>query len=435
MFKISEHIDKISWTIADKIIFLVYGFINLTQIKFLGPTEAGKYTLLIMANTWIMAIADSFGLQSIIQFGARKEQRPRVLAISIFNYFGLILFGSIVFWIFRLPLSNLLQADYIKNIANYILILSLLIAFRSFAQKIMYREFYFKALFISDLVFFGILTILSLYFIFSLKYLTWQLLTQIYIFAALISSIVSLFLIRKHLVFSLQGSIKYKEILNFSFPMAINSTLYNIPRTIEVFLIKYFFPIETVGIYSSAKTLFRVFDEIGNAVYGLIYPAATKLVQNNDIINLRKLMTKSTSFLFLFIVALVIPLELGFADILIKAFLSEKFIYAIPLFKFLLVGALAFPLIAQSLILISANDQWYLNKVLLVSNFALLVSLLLVGVTKSNYLLPIGVVLFNWTSGIFYYFRIKEKFDFKFKSIFSGIPDTLAFFKEKIIKK
>lgn len=434
MFKISEHIDKISWTIADKIIFLLYGFVNLTQIKFLGPTEAGKYTLLIMANTWIMAIADSFGLQAIIQFGARKEQRPRILAISLINYLSIILFGSITFWILRGPLSTILQAEYINQIANYILILSLTIAFRSYSQKIMYREFYFKAIFISDLVFFGILTIFTIYYIFSQKYLTWELLTQIYIGAALTSSLVSLFLVKKHLIFSFKGEIKYKEMFNFSFPMAINSLLYNIPRTVEVFIIKYFFPIETVGVYSSAKTLFRVFDEIGNAVYGLIYPAATKLVQNKDIINLRKLMTKSTSFLFLFIIVLVIPLELGFADILIKGFLSQKFVSAIPLFKFLLIGSLAFPFIAQSLILISANDQWYLIKVLIVSNLTLVVAILFVGLTQSNYLLPLGVVLFNFTSGILYYFRIKKKFDFEIKSIFSSIPDTFAYLKEKISK-
>ncbi len=434
MFKISEHLDKISWTAADKVIFLLYGFVNLVQIKFLGPSESGKFTMLLMVNTFILAIGDSFGLQTIIQYTAYKEERPKVLTLSLLNFVSFVFLSSLIVWLFKYQVATLMKAQYFVNIADYLVLLSMSLIFRAFAQKIMFREYNFKGLFFSDLIFFGFLTVITLYLIIFQRYLNWVLLTQSYIFSAFSSSIFSLFVVRKYLKFSFNGTIKNLELVKFSGPLAISSLLYNIPRTMEVYIIKYFFSIEIVGIYSSAKTLYRVFDEIGNAVYGLIYPVAAKLIKLNDKLNLKKLMEKSTSFLFVFILALVIPLELGLTDLIVKIFLGGKFLKAIPFFRLMLVGSLAYPLIAQSLVLIAANDLFYSIKSLIVANLILVCSLITIGYTNQTYLIPLGVVFFNLSSGLFYYLRIKNRFNFEFKSIFSSIPDSYNFAKSVINK-
>ncbi|RMF34138.1 MAG: hypothetical protein D6747_05415, partial [Chlorobiota bacterium] len=78
MPRIQDHLPKLSWVAADKLLFVLYGGIAILQIRALPPAEYGLYALLVSIQTWIFVVADGLVLQGIIQFGADRTIRPQV---------------------------------------------------------------------------------------------------------------------------------------------------------------------------------------------------------------------------------------------------------------------------------------------------------------------------------------------------------------------
>ena len=56
--KLTAHLGKITWSLADKGLYVLYGFIQLLQIKALPAEVYGVFALLVGLNTWIMIVSD-----------------------------------------------------------------------------------------------------------------------------------------------------------------------------------------------------------------------------------------------------------------------------------------------------------------------------------------------------------------------------------------
>jgi O-antigen/teichoic acid export membrane protein len=104
----------------------------------------------------------------------------------------------------------------------------------------------------------------------------------------------------------------------------MTNALHSLPKQLDSYLVSYFFGTSATGIYYSAKTLFRVFEETLAAVQGLIYPAAVRYVERNDKVGLKIVMTKAVSFLFFAFLFIVIILQLGLSEFMITKFCSFK---------------------------------------------------------------------------------------------------------------
>ncbi|HOV91929.1 MAG TPA: oligosaccharide flippase family protein [Candidatus Kapabacteria bacterium] len=433
--QVSKNINRITWTISDKSLFLLYGFVNLVQIRYLGQIGAAEYSFFILTNAFIMTIADSFALESIVQYKSRPDIIPKANLYSFISLYLIIALCSLILIIFGNILGQLFKIENFVQIALYIIALSFAISYRYIGQKYMVREFKFNYVFYSDLIFFGSLTILSLYYIISKHFLTFPIMANIYIFSAIISSLLSLILTLQYLRFSFKGNLTRREFFNFGGPMTINGILTSIPKYLDIYIIKLFFPMATVGVYSSAKTLFRLFDEGANAVYGFIYPTYVKYIGLKDYENVRKILIKSSSFVFLCSIIVIIPMELGLTKWLINLFLSEKFINAIPQFNLIVLAGIAFPMFVQSFALISAGNLRYIFKTLFISNVALIISLVIVGFLKIDLLIPIGLVVFYFTTGLMYYFKLNKDYDYKLRYLFQSIPDSINFVKSLVRQK
>jgi O-antigen/teichoic acid export membrane protein len=432
--QVSKNIPRIIWTVSDKSLFILYGFVNLLQIRYLGEVEFAKFTFLISTNAFIMTIGDSFALESIVQYKSKPNSIPKANLYSFVSFYAIIMISSIILGVFSAQFSKIFSIDSFSTIAIYIFGLSFLISYRYIGQKYMVREFKFNYVFYSDLVFFGLLTILSLYYIYFRHNLNFPIMANIYLFSAFVSSVSCFILTWKYLKFSRKGELTKKEFFKFGAPMTLNGFLSSIPRYLDIYLIKLFFPMETIGIYSSAKTLFRIFDEGSNAVYGFIYPSYVKYIGLKDYENVRKIIVKSSSFIFLIAVIVIIPMELGLSKWLINLFLSEKYVNAIPQFNLLVLAGLAFPMVVQSFVLIAAGNLKYIFKTLIISNIALVISLLCVGFTHIELLVPLGMVSFYFTTGLSYYLKLKQDYNYKFSDLFTSIPDSINFVKS-IVRK
>lgn len=429
--RLIDHLDKVSWSVADKLLFVGYGLVTIVQFNACRPEEMGLFALLITILNWIFIISDSFALQNLIQFGQRKDDRGQLNLIVILLHIFISLGSSITLFLLRNQLALFFNEPNLKIVFSYLVILSLFNIPRTFAIKIFYRDTKMNFLFVSNAIYLGIMTILTFYYIFYHYGLSFQKLANINLIGTLFSAAFSLLLIRKEIYFKFYGNLRIKEILEFSIPYTFAGSLHLAPRQLDIYIIQYFFQTKIVGIYYLAKNLFRTFEEIINAATGLIYPAAVRQIAKNDYNSLFDMTTKSISYLLFFNLFCVIALNFGLTELFIKWFLPDKYYSAIPIFNLLSFVALGLPFTIFGSILIAFNKPKTTLKIMSFSFIFWFVSFLIIGFIKNSHLIPIPHIVYYLIFSISMYISTRKLININLKHVFRFIPDFLKFLKLK----
>ncbi len=427
--RIQEHIDKISWSIADKALFFLYGVVSIFQMRAMPIDQWGLFGFMIVILTWVYIIIDSFALQNIIQFGMNENNRKKVNAYALFIQIILAIIISSVIYFFRFDLAIFFDESRLITIGKYLPVLIFLFIPRTYVIKLIYKKQNFRTLFLVDFIFFGTMSVITFYFIYVYEFLTFKDMILIYMFGSGLSSFISIFLLRNELQFSFNGEIKLIKLFKFSLPWTIYSALNYMPRVIDLLFVQYFFKTEATGIYYSAKNLFRVFDEALNASFGLVYPAAVRQIEKGNIEALNDLMTKSISFLFITYVIIVVSLESGLSNFLITSVLPNSYHHAVGQFNFLILGALVMPILMLSPIITAlGKPQVVLIFAAIGLTFTILV-LYLVGEVGDLSLVPLGFVTCFYVSAILSFWYMNKKYNFTLKTLFRAIKDSKEFAK------
>lgn len=429
--RVQEHIGKISWSLADKALYFIYGLVSIVQMNFLEPSELGLYGLLIAINTWIFIVADSFALTNVIQFGMNAENEGKVNTISLLLFVLLTMGVSLLLYAFRTSIANSFSQPEMVAVLQHLPLLSLFLLPRSYCLKFIYKHHKMFQLFLIDLIFFGVMTTLTFYLISKDKHLSFLKMVEIYYWGSSICSIFSIFLAFRHIKFRIKGRIRLKEILKFSFPMMALSAVHTLPKQLDVLIIQYFFSTTVVGIYYSAKTLFRVFEETVNAAIGLVYPSAVRQLERKDYEAFDSLLTKSISFIFVCFLVIIIALELGLSKFFITTFLPERYFLAIDQFNLLIIGALGLPLMIISTFLNALNKP---NLVLIsvsISTLLSFITFIIIGKIGNENLIPIGYLMYIIISGFLFYYFIKKLSKFKLIKLFNSIKDIKSYILQK----
>jgi O-antigen/teichoic acid export membrane protein len=437
---IKDNINKISWSILDKGLFIIFGFITLFQIKNLKPEEFGVFSLVWALNNWLLMINDSFSLQGLVQFGADYKLRPKVNFISlVLNLFMMFLIPSVLFLFAFLYRDNLSPNLYVSFI--YLPLFTLTTIPRSTVLKILTREFRYKDIFFVNLVYFGSMTILTFYYIFIYKDLNFELMLMIFISGGVLSSIFSIILARKSLKIKYDKNenrdFTFKKYITFSIPMTLISAFQTIPRSMDIFFIELTMnPINSayyIGIYNSAKTLFRVIEESTSAAYGLLYPVAVKYINLKDDVSLKKVFTKAISNLLLVYVVIVIVSLLGASEFLIKLVLPEKYYEAINIFNMLIFASLPMPFILLLLALTADNKPMQVLYCVIFAGVFAVITFILAGYSNNINLMPLGIIVYNLILGILGYWTFKKKYNINIKDLLISLIDIKNFVKNYII--
>jgi hypothetical protein len=198
---------------------------------------------------------------------------------------------------------------------------------------------------------------------------------------------------------------------------------------------KLFFSLADIGLYATAKTLFRVFEEAGFAAQALNYSASKKMINENDSKSIGVLLKKGTSVMFVSFLFAAIVLNLGLSEYLIKLFLPPKFLSSIAQFNLLVFAALMIPFSSMNVIIISEG------KSRLVMQYAL-EGLLCLGLVFAGlayfdlpHLLPLGYGLYLLYYAIRCYLYMHKEYAYSLRTIFSAVPDGYNFLKQKLVKK
>jgi O-antigen/teichoic acid export membrane protein len=426
--KVQEHLDKISWSIADKFLYILYGLVLLFQMKALDPRDLGLYALLINLHTWIFIVSDAY-LTNLIQFGMNPENRRLVNTYSFIIEFILSFGVAVIFYVCQGPITTLFNEPRIKDVANYLPWLCLIFIPRTFCLKLIYRDHEMKKLFFVDLAFFGTMGIITAYLLLKKPHLTFNYMVFIYFSGSILSTLTSIVLTFRKLEFGVKGNIKLKRLISFGFPLMLNSSLNSLPRQLDLYIVQFFFSTSVVGIYYSAKTLFRFFEETANAAIGLIYPAAVRQLEKKNYKGLNDLMTKASSFIFIAFLIIIAILELGLSRILIEWFLPFKYHLAVEHFNVLLLAAFGLPFVILSTIINAAEKPYTVLLYVVISVILSLGTYYIVGLSGNQYLIPLGIIVYLISFGTMCFIYVNRHFDFKFRQIFRAVGDSYQYIK------
>lgn len=431
--QIQHHIGKIFWTVADKAIYILYGLVYLIQASIMDPSELGLFALLIALNIWIFVITDSFALQLIIQFGFAEESRNKVNAYALILHIAIVMVLSSLIMLFSNNLSVIFDESRISEIGTLLPLLGLLMIPRTFAQKLMLRDHKMFLIFLTDIVFFGVIS----YFIFVAKFnnLSFDFYDAInaYMWGAASSSLIAILLVSKNVKIGLKGEITLIEMINFSIPITLTNLLNTIPKHLDLFIIKIFFDLHFVGLYQTAKTLFRFFEEGINGVNGLVYPAAVRFLKSKDYSSFKQLLHKALSFTLLTFSFLSLILASGILDGFIEWFLSSKYTVSLDLFKVMLIMAVMLPFtIFYFLVVATGKVQLLLTNTAISIGISIL-TYIIFGILEMRYFMPLGYAVYLLSMTILNYNLLKKETPISISptDLFSAINDTINYLKKK----
>lgn len=432
--KLSENIDKVIWTILDKGLFVVYGLVSLLQIRRLEPNDLGIYAILISIHTWIFAISDSLFLQNIIQFGFSEDSERRTNTFSFFFLTIFVVIASFAILFAKDFLIMFFDEAKILYVVNILPTLTMLTIPRAYGVKFIYKHSRMLHLFIVNLSFFGTMSVYTIYLIFTLKQFHFDTMVEIYLLGTITSSIVTILFTSKLIKLGFSGSLTLKEYFGFSLPVMGFSLFQSIPKQLDILFLQYFFQSKIVGIYYSAKTLFRLFEEGMNAGFSLVYPTAVRLIAKQKRDELQSLLSKSISFTFLMVCFLFIILEIGGSALFISFFLPERYSQAINFFNLMLWGALFMPFQLIATLIMAQGKPKVITNYIIISSLLVVGLLLFVGNFDLVDLIPLGIVVYYVSLAFLLYFYGRKHYGYSIAQLNRGINDIANFLRTRKIQ-
>ncbi len=430
--RIQDHLGKLSWTVADKLLFIGYGFVNIVQNNALPAEELGLYALFMAVQTFLFTVSDSFILQSIILHGGDAEKRAGINRFALFWHTAITVGGACILLLLQSVMANFFEDARIAVVMSYLPLMSLVSIPRKLAEKHLQRAVQARAIFVVDIVWFGVMTLLTAYFLAVGQLQSFEVIFIISLCGMIASSAVSYALTRKLLGLrseSLTAGVSWRELLGFGAYQGTAGMLLNVIKQLDVTLVQYFFNTATVGVYQSAKTLFRFFDESLNAITGLVYPTTVRLVREEKEEQILALFSKMLSFGVMLTLCAIVLVYAGTAEWLVSLVLAPKYASALGYIKLLVLSTPAMPFLVLVSYMIARGD----GKFLLISIASAvgcgLAALCLVGYLHIPEAVPIGIMTYYFVEAIICFAYIRHWMHFPTRLLWRAFPDTISFLK------
>ena len=428
---IQDHIAKINWSLGNKLVIVVFGFVNFFQISMMDTSSFGLWYIILAINQWAMLVSQNFSLQGMIQFGMDKSTRAKadLLSLGLHSFISLLACGLYII------ADLLIDFDLGDKVGLFIFVLIASNIFRYFILKFLQREYRYKEYFFVELIYYATISAFIFYRFFTTKVIEVEELVWLFVIAELACSILGLLLIAKDMKLSIKGAPTLKEFINFTVPLALHALAFSVPKKLDVLVARLFFSLSDIGIYSAAKTLFRVFEETGYAAQAILYPASKKGLNANDEQRIVSLLIKGTSAMFVSFAILAIVLNLGLTEFIVSTFLPVKYLSSIGQFNMLVIAALMIPFSSMNVFIMAEGKSKLISKYAIEGAIVFMALISVIGYLNMPNLLPLGYGIFLVYYGIRCYLYIRKTYGYSVKKIFSIIPDSINFIRDKILKR
>ena len=423
--------------------------------RYYGPETYGLFSLALMVSGFFIAFASlglSEGLSRFIPiFRAKKENKKISVLLKFSRNFALIsgILSSVLLYI----MSDLISINIFHNMELglflrifailmpfYILIYIYLPVIRSF-EKIGAYSFalnilpnFMKVLFLIIFIALGISRTNSV----SFSYFSGVLAMLIFVYLYCKIKIPSVF--EKHILHKKDTKKIKKELIKFSWPILLVSTLGSLFYWVDSFFIGYYLDASWVGIYNAAVPVAALLLIIPELFMNLFFPMITREKTANNIDVVKEITKQIGKWIFILILPISILIFL-FPGAFINILFGSKYLLAETPLRILILAQFIFSLaIVSNNLLLSEGKSKHLffNMIISVILNAILNIILvpLFGINGAAFATSISIIV--WSILIFaeshYYLSILP-FRRKMLGIFiiSIIPTiTLLFLRSKI---
>ncbi len=428
--RITDHLNKLSWSVADKALFVLAAVAQMTQYASVDETVWGTFALLLGLHTFLFSASDGFALQAVTKFGAVVEDRGLVnrysLSMHTFFVMGLSVLAATVCSLF----PTIVSIDF-ASVIWYLPLFSVAAIPRTYALNLLYRDIRIKAVFVLNLCWMGSMLALTLWYQSAIGFQTVEDLLLINISAMLFSSIVGIWLARRE--FSLrkgQGTLAFKTWLQFGLDQLGSSSLNNAVKVLDVFIVEAFFGSAIVGNYDMAKRMYRILDQGVDAVRSLFFPGSVRLYQQGRLSELHAMTTKMISFLFLGITFVCAAILIG-AKPIVELWLPAKFLLALDHLYWLLPTTLILPFTMLVTLMVAAGATRRLLKTFVIATVIGLGSQILIGVMHFENQVALGQFFFAACLAVSGWMFAAQTIQLSPADVFRAIPDTLAWLRSR----
>ncbi len=436
--RVQDYLAKISWTAADKVLFVFYGFVALVQMRHLDPSEYGLYALLVNMQTWIFILSDGAALQSVIQFGMDRDKRPGVNAVALTLHTAIVMGLSLLTAALHSPLATLFNTPRFSAVALWLPFYCLLTIPRAYCIKILLRDTQMKQVFWVNFCWFSSMTLTTFWLLAhtrvhvdGLGVLSFDDMLTITLSGMACSSVVAILLSRKLLSFSFKDAPSIRSFLRFGSIQLSIGAITNAIRQLDVVVLQILFhDLFIVGIYSAAKTLYRVFETGMDALFSLLYPSAIRLLPEGRREEFKTLLSKAVSYLFLSYVIIVLAMELGLTNVIIHV-LGGRYVNSVVQFNLLALAALFVPFYPLSAALLAMNKNALLLRYVIIASICGLAVFGLSAALNRSTLFPLGVVCYNGILGSLLIRSLQRELGISARSYLRAAPDVFRFLRSR----
>lgn len=436
--RIQDHVNKISWTAADKALYVLYGIVSIIQISYLAPREYGLYTLLSTIHSYIFLVGEGFALQGIIKFGSEHD-RNIVNRYALIWHCLIIVGLSCAVFLFRHPLASIFNEPRYVVLASFLPFYSLVTIPRVFTMKLLIRDIHIKEWFFVNLLWLGTMSLMTGGYIITGQLDSFEDMMVISFVGIIASSLCGTWLARTQLHFRREGNLTMRNFLRFGAQQATFNMINASVKQLDAVFIGAFFSTQVVGIYGSAKNLFRLFDQAFEGVIMLLFPGAVRLVAQKRTEEVKQLISKAVSFSLVAMCIIVALIYLGVAEFFITLFLpatyTAKAANAVDYFKIISLSALAMPFSMLYTLIIAYDQVKRLVIYAVLASTAGAVTLYITGVFQLSTLVPAGFVVYYFILGALCYRFVYGKLGLSSRMLLRAIPDTLQFIRQYLNKR
>ena len=419
----------------DKALFMAYGLIRLYQVSLMNPSEFGLFALLDAIIIAISTLTDSFALKGIVKYGSRIDERAKFNALIAISHIGLSGIFCAGLYLAGQNIARLFGEQNLIHVTEYVPILMILTLPRLFFIKFLLRETQMRSVFIANGSWFFTMIGLTIYL--GMHKGELNLSDMVYISGAgtAIGSLVGGLLAFRSIEFAMPSMHVFREFIRFG----AYQVAWNIPATImrhlDVYIVQYFFGTAIVGIFQSAKTLYRFFEALIDGISGLYYPALVRMHARGDRKAEHAMTSKIISFTMFAMTGIVILFQLGMGEWLVTTFLSQKYLMAYQHFSLLMLTAIILPMMITAIIFITRDHMKALLGNAVISSLIGIIVSILIGLSGQSEFIALGTMSYTFTfSLIGIVYAIKQGI-FHPMDFFRAIPDTVYFVKSYLNKK
>ncbi len=333
--KLSDHLGKGIWGVADKGLPVVYGlgYVALV-VRVLPEIELGNFALVQTIFLIISGLANGFALQPLLKFASEeRSDRRELIGTALILNAAFVLPCSIILILFRIQFAAILNAPELTRLLPLVPAMLLGSFIRNFALVLLQTRFRVSQVFWMDAVhFIGAITLVyvwsKLHFFDSAYDLVY-----INLISLSASSIVGVFFCWN--IFDVAWKVSrehVREFWNYGRYVLASIVSYLFYSNADYFFLAMFSGPAQVGIYNAVKIFVRIFDTMQQLMQMFIFPASSRLSSVGDFRSLKVLTEKAMCFGTLALMPIFVVFVF-FAEPLMSAISGGRFVAAAPLLQ------------------------------------------------------------------------------------------------------